>query len=65
VVCGNCSSKRFLIPHISQKPVRVCDQCYDEMSSGAVLPDDPVITSNAGKLKAGIKLISPCFISKI
>lgn len=43
VVCGNCSTKRFLMPHISQKPVRVCDQCYDKMSSGAVKPDDPII----------------------
>lgn len=42
VVCGNCSTKRFLMPHISQKPVRVCDQCYDKMSSGAVNPDDPI-----------------------
>ena len=41
-MCGSCSSKRFLIPHISSKPVRVCDKCYDQMSSGQVKPDDPV-----------------------
>uniref|UniRef100_A0A915L3A2 Pleckstrin homology domain-containing family F member 2 n=1 Tax=Romanomermis culicivorax TaxID=13658 RepID=A0A915L3A2_ROMCU len=29
VVCNSCSTKRFLLPHISKKPVRVCDSCYD------------------------------------
>ncbi|XP_057298325.1 pleckstrin homology domain-containing family F member 2-like [Hydractinia symbiolongicarpus] len=46
VVCGPCSSKRFLIPHISSKPVRVCDKCYDKMSSGQVKPDDPVVSGS-------------------
>ncbi|XP_065654109.1 pleckstrin homology domain-containing family F member 2 isoform X3 [Hydra vulgaris] len=43
VVCNSCSSKKFLIPHISAKPVRVCDQCFTKMSSGQVKPDDPVV----------------------
>ncbi|XP_066925780.1 pleckstrin homology domain-containing family F member 2-like [Clytia hemisphaerica] len=55
VVCGNCSSKRFLIPHISSKPVRVCDQCYDKMSSGAVKPDEPFNKSTEGKIRADSK----------
>jgi len=42
VVCGSCSNKKFLIPHISSKPVRVCNKCYDQMSSGKVNPEDPV-----------------------
>ena len=43
------------MPHISQKPVRVCDQCYDKMSSGAVKPDDPITkpTTQAAKVQAG------------
>lgn len=32
VVCGPCSSKKFLLPSQSTKPVRVCLQCYDSLS---------------------------------
>ena len=33
--------------HISSKPVRVCDRCYDKMSSGQVKPEDPVTKDEA------------------
>ena len=44
-----------MIPHISSKPVRVCDKCYDQMSSGQVKPDDPVAheVTPVQKLKPG------------
>lgn len=32
VVCGPCSSKKFLLPQQSTKPVRVCLNCYDSLS---------------------------------
>ena len=43
------------MPHISSKPVRVCDQCYDKMSSGQVKPEDPVIEDHTPvkKIKPG------------
>jgi len=33
VVCGVCSSKKFLLPQQSSKPVRVCNTCYDRLSN--------------------------------
>ncbi|XP_055680153.1 pleckstrin homology domain-containing family F member 1 homolog isoform X2 [Lutzomyia longipalpis] len=33
VVCGPCSSKKFLLAHQSSKPVRVCLDCYDSLSN--------------------------------
>jgi len=33
VCCNACSSKRFLLPAQSSKPLRVCMTCYDELSS--------------------------------
>lgn len=35
VVCGPCSNKRFLLPNQSLKPLRVCLQCYDKLSTRA------------------------------
>lgn len=37
VVCGQCSTKRYLIPSISQKPMRVCDSCFKVLSAGPLL----------------------------
>ncbi|NP_001091185.1 pleckstrin homology and FYVE domain containing 2 L homeolog [Xenopus laevis] len=34
VICGPCSEKKYLLPSQSSKPVRVCDFCYDLLSSG-------------------------------
>ena len=28
MVCGACSSKKFVLAHQSAKPLRVCDSCY-------------------------------------
>lgn len=58
VVCGNCSSKRFLMTHISAKPVRVCDPCYEKMSSGTVKPDEPVPPATQGKVRADSNSLS-------
>ena len=33
VVCGPCSSKKFLLAGQSTKPLRVCLDCYDKLSS--------------------------------
>ncbi|KAK2724427.1 hypothetical protein QYM36_001066, partial [Artemia franciscana] len=32
VVCGPCSSKKFVLAHQSLKPVRVCLTCYDTLT---------------------------------
>lgn len=32
VVCGPCSSKKFLLSQQASKPVRVCLDCYDSLS---------------------------------
>jgi len=32
VVCGPCSSQKFLMPAQSSKPLRVCDPCYATLS---------------------------------
>ncbi|XP_069463177.1 pleckstrin homology domain-containing family F member 1 isoform X3 [Ambystoma mexicanum] len=31
VVCRNCSSYRFLLPKLDQKPLRVCGLCYKQL----------------------------------
>ena len=41
VVCGPCSEKRFLLPSQSSKPVRICDFCYDLLSTGDVAACQP------------------------
>jgi len=35
VVCNGCSMQRFLLPAQSSKPLRVCDQCYDELAKSS------------------------------
>lgn len=44
VVCGPCSSKKVMLTHQSNKPLRVCLTCHDELSSaqsgtGGVTPN--------------------------
>jgi len=39
VVCGSCSNKKFLLPNISSKPLRVCDGCYGVLSTAETNPD--------------------------
>ncbi|XP_042219168.1 pleckstrin homology domain-containing family F member 2-like isoform X4 [Homarus americanus] len=51
VVCGPCSSKKVILTHQSNKPLRVCLTCHDEMSStqsqtGSATP----INSMAGRM---------------
>ncbi|XP_064476755.1 pleckstrin homology domain-containing family F member 2-like [Ornithodoros turicata] len=37
VVCGPCSSRKFMLPAQSTKPLRVCLTCYDALSRAAAL----------------------------
>ncbi|KAG7301368.1 hypothetical protein JYU34_014306 [Plutella xylostella] len=41
VVCGGCSSKRWLLRGQSSKPLRVCLQCYDELTRERSRDADP------------------------
>jgi len=34
VVCKNCSNRKFLLPGISTKAVRVCNTCYNRLCQG-------------------------------
>lgn len=33
VICGACSTKRFLLPQQSSKPLRICDKCYSQITN--------------------------------
>lgn len=33
MVCGPCSSKRFLLPNQSSKPLRVCVSCFNSLTA--------------------------------
>uniref|UniRef100_A0A336MW48 CSON005030 protein n=1 Tax=Culicoides sonorensis TaxID=179676 RepID=A0A336MW48_CULSO len=41
VCCGPCSNKKWLIPSMSTKPVRVCLDCYDKLSQKKTVTDGP------------------------
>ncbi|XP_013397022.1 LOW QUALITY PROTEIN: pleckstrin homology domain-containing family F member 2-like [Lingula anatina] len=47
VVCNPCSSKKWLLPQQSSKPLRVCLNCYDQLAASGSRPDDRLVT-NAG-----------------
>ncbi|CAB4069520.1 Pleckstrin homology domain-containing family F member 2,Pleckstrin homology domain-containing family F member 1 homolog,Uncharacterized protein ZK632.12,Pleckstrin homology domain-containing family F member 1 [Lepeophtheirus salmonis] len=55
VVCGSCSTNRFLIPSQSSKPIRVCDTCYgtlniNKSSKNSSINDLPKIQSETSSL---------------
>jgi len=51
VVCGPCSSKRFLLPNQSSKPLRVCLNCFDKLSRDKAQQN----SSNLNYLKNSLK----------
>merc|ERR1712210_275509 len=56
VCCNACSSKRFLLPAQSSKPLRVCMTCYDELSSESVegwVSVDPEEDARTGQDSSG------------
>ncbi|KAG7218397.1 hypothetical protein INR49_020432 [Caranx melampygus] len=38
VVCGPCSEKKYLLPSQSSKPVRVCEYCFVQLTTGSLAP---------------------------
>uniref|UniRef100_A0A034VVZ8 Pleckstrin homology domain-containing family F member 2 n=1 Tax=Bactrocera dorsalis TaxID=27457 RepID=A0A034VVZ8_BACDO len=48
VVCGPCSSKKFLLPQQSSKPVRVCTACYERLSKAVKAESSKTNLTNAG-----------------
>lgn len=48
VVCGPCSSKKFLLPQQSSKPVRVCTACYERLSKAVKAESSKTALTNAG-----------------
>lgn len=56
VVCGPCSSKKFLLPQQSSKPVRVCLKCFDNLSKAKVqeeqIKESPSSTLGQSNAKA-------------
>ncbi|XP_054088292.1 pleckstrin homology domain-containing family F member 1 homolog [Zeugodacus cucurbitae] len=47
VVCGPCSSKKFLLPQQSSKPVRVCTACYERLSKVVKAESSKMTLANA------------------
>ncbi|XP_069177158.1 pleckstrin homology domain-containing family F member 2 [Procambarus clarkii] len=51
VVCGPCSSKKVILTHQSNKPLRVCLTCHDEMSSAqSQTGNSTPVNSMAGRM---------------
>lgn len=46
VVCNPCSSKKFLLPAQSSKPLRVCLSCYDTLSKARANVGEAPLKSN-------------------
>lgn len=46
VVCGPCSSKKFLLPQQSSKPQRVCATCYDRLSKAVKQESSKIHSAN-------------------
>ncbi|ELP94237.1 Rho/RAC guanine nucleotide exchange factor, putative [Entamoeba invadens IP1] len=40
VLCSNCTKQKIIIPHLSPKPQRVCDQCALNAKNKKTLEDD-------------------------
>ncbi|CAG9795641.1 unnamed protein product [Diatraea saccharalis] len=53
VVCGPCSSKRFVLRGQSDKPLRVCLQCYDELNRERARPPNQPAANAPNPVKAG------------
>lgn len=50
VVCENCSSNRVLLPHVHEtKPLRVCDECVEDLQNGSLTSSRPP----SGKVSVG------------
>lgn len=62
VVCGGCSTKRFLLPQQSSKPLRVCDKCYSQLTNEENSRDiaKPQPTSSSGNLHLQPALRTNC-----
>lgn len=52
VVCGSCSRRRFLLPRMGLKPVRVCDPCYDSLSRATGLIAAAVLSEERSSEKS-------------
>lgn len=52
VVCNDCSSKRWMLPQQSSKPLRVCLTCYEKLSS-ARTPSVSGITNTSTEDSSG------------
>lgn len=51
VVCGACSSKKYLMPAQSKKPLRVCDNCFQTLTAldhtgGSTAYANPTVSAN-------------------
>ena len=51
VVCGACSTRRYLLPSQSSKPIRVCDPCYEQLTETKT--SNAPSSSNANNVNTG------------
>ena len=57
VVCGACSTKRFLLPQQSSKPLRICDKCYSQLTNEEKSRDIAKPAPESGALLFHINLL--------
>lgn len=60
VVCGSCSSKKFLLPQQSSKPLRVCLACYDHLSKTHKTHHSAKSSSCVGGNSSGVGAAQNC-----
>jgi len=53
VICANCSSKKFLLPSQSSKPLRVCDGCYAILTTTSGSIDPKMTDENRNRSDSG------------
>lgn len=51
VACSNCTSKKWLLPQQSSKPIRVCLSCYQQLAAespqgGKATPYDAIVADD-------------------
>lgn len=51
VACNGCTTKKFLLPNQSSKPLRVCDTCFAQLSTSGVDPASPTNSAVTGSVE--------------
>jgi len=60
VVCGPCSSKKYLLPQQSNKPVRVCLGCFDQLNKHKMDQSTNKTTLTSNQANNNTTISKPC-----